>query len=332
MLKHIASINLLDVKLSKAKLRSAITRIILLPITFLFLYFIIITVANDVSNYVIIWEFSQGRTFLRVFTDYSLEIGSLFILWGFANFFSAYTTIYLTGLLALSIKYYLFNKYLNYALIAYALYVLAFVHLLDANQLRAALASCVVIYALFASPKSKFTYLFLTGIAVLFHYSGVVILALYFVRAPIFILTLMLVAGFAFDSIVSSSPYFSFAMKWYSPNNLFGQVNLTNSFWIMQVLISILCAFNWSTLSEGQKRGALFNMVGVVAYVAFLDNPIVAHRVRELTQLGIFAILFLGSPRLTNVKFGTAICFGYIVAYNLLLVSLELMSIYDIRW
>ena len=72
-------------------------------------------------------------------------------------------------------------------------------------------------------------------------------------------------------------------------------------------------------------------MVGVVTYVAFINNPIVAHRIRELTQLGIFAILFLGPPRLTAVKFGTSICFGYIVAYNLLLISLELMSIYDIR-
>jgi hypothetical protein len=331
MLKHIAPINPLDVKLSKAKLRSAITRIILLPITFLFLYFIIITVANDVSNYVIIWEFSQGKAFLQVFAERRLEIGSFFVMWFLANLFSPYTMIYLTGLLALSIKYYLFNKYLNHALLAYVLYVLAFVHLLDANQLRAALASCVIIYALFVSPKSKYTYFFLTSIAVLFHYSGVIILALYFVRYPILILISMLVAGFVFDTIVSSSPYFSFAMIWYSPSNQFGKVNLSNSFWIMQVLISILCAFNWNTLSEGQKRGALFNMVGVVAYVAFINNPIVAHRVRELTQLGIFAILFLGSPRLTAVKFGTFICFGYIVAYTLLLISLELMLIYDIR-
>ena len=321
--------NPLDVKFSKDKLRSASTRIILLPITFLFLYFIIITVANDVSNYVLIWEYSQEVEFIDIFSELRLEIGSFFILWFLANLVSPYTMIYLTGLLALSIKYYLFNKYLNYALIAYVLYVLAFVHLLDANQLRAALASCVIIYALFVSPKSKYTYLFLTSIAVLFHYSGVVILALYFVRYPILILILTYVAGFVFDSIISSSPYFSFATIWLS--SVGGSVNLTNSFWIMQVLISILCAFNWNTLSEGQKRGALFNMVGVVAYVAFINNPIVAHRIRELSQLGIFAILFLGSPRLTAVKLGTFICFGYMVAYNLLLISLELMLIYDIR-
>ena len=330
MLKHIAPINPLDVKFSKAKLRYATTRIILLPITFLFLYFIILTVANDVSNYVLIWEYSQDVEFIDISSMLKIEIGSFFIMWGFANFFSAYTTIYLTGLLALSIKYYLFNKYLNYALIAYVLYVLAFVHLLDANQLRAALMACLIIYALFVPPKSIFTYFFLTSIAVLFHYSGVVILALYFVRAPIFILTSVIAAGFVFDLIISSSPLFAFAMKWYSPNDLIGKVNLTNSFWIMQVLISILCAFNWNTLSEGQKRGALFNVVGVFAYVAFLDNAIVAHRIRELTQLGIFAILFLGPPRLTAVKFGTSLCFGYIVAYNLFLIASELITIFNI--
>ena len=70
-------------------------------------------------------------------------------------------------------------------------------------------------------------------------------------------------------------------------------------------------------------------MVGVVTYLSFLDNPIVAHRIRELSQIGILAILFLGTRNMTVVKFVTSICFGYILAYNVFLLSSELISVND---
>ena len=71
-------------------------------------------------------------------------------------------------------------------------------------------------------------------------------------------------------------------------------------------------------------------LFSVAMYIAFLDNPVIAHRMRELSQLGIFAILFLGPRRLSTVKFGTAICFSYIVIYNLFLILSELMLIFDV--
>ena len=124
------------------------------------------------------------------------------------------------------------------------------------------------------------------------------------------------------DKNVMSFDFFEFARIWLKDPK--GQVNLTNSFFIMQVFIAITCVIYWKSLSEGQRRGALFNMMGVVIYISFLENPIVAHRLRELTQLGIFPILFLGAPRLTVVKLVTSVCFGYVVGYNLLLIFLEL--------
>ena len=325
---HMFSLGL-DTKISLNRVSLIVRHFTTLSVSFLVLYGLIITVANDVANYEIIWEFSQGRSFIEVFNQRRLELGSLFILWSFANYFSAITMIFLTGLIALSAKYYLFNKYINRTLIAYVLYVIAFAHILDANQIRAALASCFIIYAILVPPKSKYTYLLLTIFAVIFHYSGVIILSLYFVRRPIFILIVVIIASIFFDIIVASSSYLSFAIVWLSGGA--GAVSFINSFWIMQILIAILCAFNWNSLSEGQKRGAFLNMLGVIFYVAFQGAPIIAHRIRELSQLGIFAILFLGSRSLTAVKAGTSICFAYIIGYNMLLITLELMSIYEIR-
>lgn len=323
-----ASEHSFNIKISKKRIGNFITSSSILSLSFLILYGLVITVANDVENYVIIWEFSREWSYLETFTQRRLEPGSLFILWGLANLFSAYTTIYLTGLIALSAKFYLFNKYLNHGLIAYFLYVIVFAHILDANQLRAALTACVILYAIFVNPKSKYTYLYLTVLAMTFHYSGIILAILYFVRMPFIPLIGIILLGFIFDILVSSYAILGVATVWLSDG--LGKVSLVNSFFIMQLFISIICGIFWKTLSAGQKRGALLVMAGTVTYIAFLDNPIVAHRVRELSQLGIFGILFLGDKRLSLVKIGTTICFGYILVYNLILISQELINIFNV--
>jgi hypothetical protein len=310
--------------ISLRKLFSIIPHCILLVLTPIILYGLINTVSNDVTQYAIIWGLLNGNEFFESFLALRYELGSLYVLWLFANLFSAATSFYLVGIIALSIKYYLFNRYLKYPLIAYFLYVITFAHILDGNQIRVALSACIIFYALFTSPTSKYTYIWLSLAAVLFHYSGIIILFLYFVRLPLLPIAGIFFGSIVLEEIVMSSNYFEFAWIWVASE---GKVNFTNSFFIMQVFIFIVCAFNWKSLSEGQRRGALFNMIGVVTYISFADNPIVAHRIRELSQLGIIAILFFGAFRLTIVKLVTATCFAYIVGYNLLLIVLELMLI-----
>ena len=315
----------LDLKISIAKFENRIIQSLVFLASSLILYALINTLSNDVGEYLHIWELLKDDSLKQSFSSLRYEPGFLVLFWYLASIFSANTTFYLTCLLSLSIKYYLFNKYLHYSFIAFALYLLTFAHILDANQVRAALAACVIFYAIFVTPRSKYTYLILSLVAILFHYSGVIILSLYFVNRPVIPLVGIIGLGFLFDIIISSSAYFKFAIIWLSAGS--GEVNLTSSIFIMQLCIAFMCAVNWRTLSEGQKRGALLNMVGVVTYIAFLDNPIVAHRIRELSQLGIFGILFLGKRNLSPVKFVTWICFGYIFAYNILLISTELASI-----
>mgnify|MGYP001166305451 CR=1 FL=1 len=319
--------HILDIRISLSELNKRFMRLCVFFASAFILFILINNVSNDAFQYVLLWQEISDASFLESILSQRFELGSLLILWSLANAFSANTMFYLTGLLALSIKYHLFNKYLNYSSFAFVLYLLTFAHILDANQVRAALAACVIFYALFVEPKSKFTYLFLTIVAGLFHYSGVIILFLYFVHRPILPLVAIVSLGFVIDIIIYSSSYFAFALIWISMGE--GEVNLANSFFIMQALIAIVCAFYWRTLSEGQKRGALISMVGVVTYISFLDNPIVAHRIRELSQIGILAILFLGTRHLTVVKFVTSICFGYILAYNVFLLSSELISVND---
>jgi len=64
-------------------------------------------------------------------------------------------------------------------------------------------------------------------------------------------------------------------------------------------------------------------MLGVVSYVVFYDSAIIAHRVRELSQFGVIAMLFCGYDRLQVFRSGVWFCFAYIVLYNLLLMTSE---------
>ena len=272
--------------------------------------------SRDIGEYEIIWILIKNRTF---FDAYSLnerfELGSFFLLWNLAKIFSAGMTFYIFGFVALSTKLYLFKKYYNYPLISFCTYSICFLYILDGNQIRTALAATILLYAFCVPSRNFFSYFILAIIASQFHYSGIVILAFYFIRTPLFGMAGLVVFSLVFNWLIQSVPYLEFARIWLGDGE--GQINLTSSVFIIQVCIAIVCALFWRTLSDGQKKGAYLNAVGVVVYVVFFDNALVAHRIRELSQLGILAIVFLGDKRLTYVKFISAICLAYIVLYNL---------------
>jgi hypothetical protein len=94
----------------------------------------------------------------------------------------------------------------------------------------------------------------------------------------------------------------------------------------MQVLIAIFCVFFWNNLNDQEKKGAFLNVFGVVTYIIFMDNAIVAHRIRELSQFGILAVIFLGDNRLTYVRFVASLGLVYIFLYNAVYVTGRLFS------
>lgn len=287
------------------------------------------TTSNDLGDYFIVIELIRGTNLFVSFFTMRYEFGSLFLLWTLPKLFTNFIAVYLIGLLSLALKYAIFKKFLSYPNVAFFIYILTFAHIVDANQLRFSLALCVVFYALFKEPTSKFFYLFWALFSTLFHYSGILILCLYFVRRPMILLFGIGILGFTFDLAISNFSYLSFATIWKSTTE--GEVSLTNSLFFMQFALCLACIIDWRFLSDAQKRGALLCIFGVTIYLMFLNNPIVAHRVRELSQLGIFAIVFMGEPRWSSIKKVSSLCLGYMIFYNLLQIFLELMSLADVR-
>ena len=274
-------------------------------------------VANDNVSYQILWDLSVDTSFLDSYSQLRYEIGSYFLFWNLSQITSAAMTFYIFGLISLSSKFYLIKRNYNYPLIAFSLYTVAFSNLLDANQIRAALAMTILIYSLCIRSHNFFSYLILASIAMLFHYSGIVILVLYLTRTPLLGLVGFIVFAFTFEILISDLGFLSILNYYFAAK---GQANLTSSVFIMQVIIFILSILFWQKLSYPQQKGAYLNAFGVLVYVLFNDYGLIAHRTRELSQIGILGILFLGDKKLTYIKFFSAICFSYLVMYNLVYV------------
>lgn len=280
--------------------------------------------SHDAGQYEKIWYFTNGVGFLDAYLDNRYELGSYFIFWSLAQHLSATMTFYAFGLIALITKFYVIKKHYNFPLLVFFIYFVVFAHILDGNQIRASLSATIVIYSLCVTPRNSYSYFLLALLAVLFHYSGIVILILYFIRAPLLGIILLIAFGFVFNGLITSFDYFAFARIWLADPN--GNVNLTNSLFLMQTVLAMFCVVFWNNLSDHEKKGAYLNVFGVVAYIVFIDNAIVAHRIRELSQLGILAVIFLGDNRLTYVRFVASLCLTYIFLYNVLYVTGRLLN------
>ena len=295
----------------------------------LFLYVLGREASNDAAGYEIVWHRLQDVDFGDAKLATRFEIGFLKLYWLLSRFLSAGAAFYFIGLSALSVKYYLIKNHLHYPLFAFFIYVSIFLYLHDATQIRAAVAACFILYALIASKGGK-SYLILAATASLFHYSGIIILLFYFIRAPLPLIGLasIVLLSVVWDSFISSAGNLGLALSY--AVNPEGKVNMTNSLFIVQACISIACALQWKGLNVAQKKGAYLLMVGTVSYVAFVDNALVAHRVRELSVLGILPLLFLRERKVNDAFLVMWLCVGYMVAYTWSFVTQKLFVLYSV--
>jgi len=300
----------------------SLNTLILFSISVLLLYLLGVNVSNDAESYKSLWFRLHDTDFTNAVYTERLEISSLFIYWALSQWFSPGITFFIVGLSALSIKFYLFRRYLLSPSCAWLIYISIYLHLLDANQIRAALAVCFILYALIADIHGK-SYLILAFTACLFHYSGLIIILFYFTPIPLIGLAVVAVASSLFDSFTASSALIGITLSHLSGHDP-GQVYLTSSIFLAQSVMSVACGYCWKRLSEAQKKGAFLLMSGTVFYIVFHSNPIFAHRLREISLLGLFPLLFLGNRKLTYAFLLIWSCTAFIAAYNLWLVIDEL--------
>jgi hypothetical protein len=297
----------------------------------IFLYFLTVSTSNDAKQYLSIITKLSNLSFSQLLVaKFTLrgEYSSYFLLWILTKLFSINYVFFILAFISVSVKYFIFSKYLHYSLLAFISYALVFMHILDANQIREASAICFIFAALFIEPKSKYSYLMLALIGMTFHYAAVLILSLYFARKFIFSIALLIITSLTFTQAIQSFDYLSFADIWIAsiPN----QVNFTSSLFLMQFVVSISGILLWKKLSNIQRKAIYFNTIGVVVYLLFYNYPIIAHRVRELTQISIIPLLFFDRFRLSILSLAWPVALFYYILYNLSMIIKESNNIYNI--
>ena len=302
-------------------------------IIFVFSMFLLVfytgTVSNDFMQYQLIFEqIANANSSIDAVFKYRYEPGFTILYYYLSEFLSADYTFFIISFFILIIKYLLFFKYLKYPIIGWFLYTILFMPILDASQWRTAMASTIIMYLLFAK-SSKSGYIFKAIAASMFHYVGLIIIALRFYKKPILTLIMTLLFSLIINNVLElvSGDIFKFAKFISTSYSEPQKVNYFNLISVSQLFLTLYCIINWKGFNDVQKKGGLLIMLGILLYFSLGHNPGIAHRVREVSLLGIFPLFF--SIKL-NFNYNSMLAYSslfIIVSYHFVFVIDELINL-----
>ena len=269
--------------------------IIGIGIIYWYLKFFLLPISADYLNYVSYLNNLQDLTLKSSFTLSRFEPSSVLLFWLSIKIFSPQETLLLIGLVSLCLKYQIFLKRLDWPIIAFGWYLVTIAYLHDANQLRLAIAT-IFMFAIMLSPDTKYNSrnLVFSLIAMSFHYTGIICFVFYFSRRPIFLITPLIFFLIFKEFFISQLLIFD-TLRFWLANPAKYNATITNPLFICQSFLLIILFLYWHKLTVVQKKSGILLIFGVCIYIIFLDNPIIAHRVREISQLGIVGLTFVKS-------------------------------------
>lgn len=275
---------------------SKVIKIIIVFITaIIFLHFLALPISNDYKGYIEYMFTLQNSDLISSLSTGRFEPLSVITFWLMNRVFTPSTTCLVLGVILLCVKYQIFLGKLQRPMFAYLWYLVTFAYLLEGNQFRFAIASIFIIISLLSTKNNPIlTYLSTAFIGAGFHYSAIVSLIFFFALRPLVFVTLLIFFGFFLNFFIAELWSIKILRIWlhFTPDQ---PVSLTNPLFICQFFIVLLLLFYWHELGRIQKRGVILLIFGTIMYIIFWQNPIVAHRLRELSQLGIIGLVFVQS-------------------------------------
>lgn len=309
-----------------------ISHLILLPLTFFLLLLYMHTVSNDYLQYQLIYDLIKdgtdifGYKLLDLMSSTRYEPGFLAVYYFLSNYLSGENIYILLASITLILKYAIFNKYLEKPVKAWLIYIVLFLPYSDASQLRTAIAVTMILYVICSKTDKNF--FIKTSFSMLFHYVGVITYMFKFIKKPFYCFFIIIFCAFAFDQIILFiNSKIEIPLTYFISNNFYPRVNIFSSISIAQLMISFFCINKWRSFNEQQKRGAFLIIFGMIIYYIMSNNPGVAHRVREISLLGIFPLLFSSD----KLKFNfSSLYFYFSIAYIIInLFCLNLVELYS---
>jgi hypothetical protein len=324
--------------------------LIVVPLTFFLLVLYTQTVSNDFDQYELIYNIVRGDpdwwggdskwgkdtilpggginiTTLIIQTRY--EPGFIALYYYLSNFFSSSHLFYFIAFSSLLIKYTIFTKYLRSPVIAWFFYIVLFLPWAEANQLRSSVAATFIVYIICRLQDNRKFFL-KTFFSMSLHYVGALTYILKYVKKPFLGISIVAIATIFFNTLiifVNSKLAINAQLGFGGDPLVEAGVNVFSSIAIMQLNISIFCFYKWTRLNEQQKKGAFLIILGLIIYYLMANNPGVAHRIRELSLLGIFPLIF--SIDKIKVNFPSLLLFisiAYLVIYHFFVNIIELIS------
>jgi len=291
-------------------------------------------IAHDYRSYLIFYgELEEFDSLESALYGSRFEPGfvtiSYFLSW--PSFMSGSGYFVLLATVSLIIKYVLFKKYLNAPNFAWLIYVVLFLPALEASQIRTAIATIVILYVMLREVRNE-GFIFPAVLASLFHYAGLIILFFHLQKhlvIGLIAIPVLLLLFISFDIILAVVHTDLIPFRQFASTAHTNHVNLFSSVFILQFLILLIGALNWNKLNQSQKKGLSLIIIGTVLYIGFYYNPGIAHRLREISLLGIFPLLFSGGKIKVNYSlWAMRFCVLCIVLYSLFYTLLRFYNSY----
>lgn len=297
---------------------------IVIAISIFLLFVYTQNLSNDFLNYIqLISSIATSENLSNAIFDHRYEPTFIMLVFYLSKFFSPIVIFYSLAVLSLLIKFNLFTKYLEYPLISWLIYLIIFLPILDGNQLRGSLGAIFILYVILnRSSKVSFILNFILGS--LFHYISAIILFLKFYKNPLLVIVFALLSPFFINFLLFLSNNF-FYFEIYFKNDP-RSVNLLTFMSLSQCLISFYTFIYWKNLELPQKKGGLLLILGLVFYFIFRDNPLLAHRIREISMLGIFPLFFLSKLKINYTTFVAIFGLLIIISYSLINIFIRIYN------
>jgi hypothetical protein len=304
---------------SKVNLLRYLQHIFFILIIVILFKFIFLPISADLNNYIKYLVIIKNQTFSDALNETRFEPLSTLLFWLMSKVFAPYALLLLLGIILLYIKYLIFLNKLHWPIYAFIWYLPTLGYLHDASQFRTAIASIFIILNMLSLNEiHKSRNLVMLAIGIGFHYVGTVSFIFHISRKLIFLFVLIasvwIFKHYYIDLIINFT-----LLKFWFVNTSHYTSSLKNPLFILQLFSVILLLFYWRELNAVQKKSATLLIFGAAIYLIFLDNPVVSHRIREISQLGIIGVVFVQSrwsviPR-TTLRLVALFFFLYSINY-----------------
>ena len=297
------------------------------------LLYIIFRYSRDIESYRILHSNVLIYDLDYIFNKFYYEPLFLIIFYYLSKIFNFYDLFIILSFLCLFIKINLLVKIDKNHYLSIFLYVfLQFLAFHEASQLRTAIATCFILYAIVSENKNLLFYVALTLVGVLFHKVCIIILALYSLRFLILMIIPAIIFYFFQDLIIVSLQGIIDLSAYHTPNYAKQKLNailpfasITNSFFYSLLLISFFSFLDFKNLNFFQKKGLYTITIGCFLYLLFIDSANIASRFLEVCMIGIIPLVCSKEISSDLKWIATYFLVGYIVVYQTTNVSLSIL-------